>query len=409
MSRTDTTLAAMSFAASGTLADTRVAVGEEGTPPTAAAQDRGDRSSTWRKLRRIFRVMASASEWLFGCAALFLALAILATLPGLQLLSLGYLLEVAGRVAREQRLGAGFIGVRKAARLGSIVLGTWLLLWPLRFVSQMSRAARLIEPGGLADRNWTAALWVLTALFAVHVASACWRGGRLRGFFWPWTWGFLRALCEPGAYQRARDAVWEFAVGLRLPYYFSLGLRGFLGGLAWLFVPITLLAASSRGPLLGVLGGLLLAVVVVYLPFAQTHFAVENRWRALFDIRSVRAQFRRAPIAFLVAMVGTLLFALPLYLLKIEMIPREAAWLPSMVFVAFIFPARLLTGWAFGRSRRRATPRHWCWVGAARAAMIPAAIIYAVIVYFTQFTSWYGIASLYEQHAFLVPVPFLGL
>ena len=24
-------------------------------------------------------------------------------------------------------------------------------------------------------------------------------------------------------------------------------------------------------------------------------------------------------------------------------------------------------------------------------------------------TSWYGIASLYEQHAFLVPVPFLGL
>ena len=41
--------------------------------------------------------------------------------------------------------------------------------------------------------------------------------------------------------------------------------------------------------------------------------------------------------------------------------------------------------------------------------MVPAAIVYAAIVYFTQFTSWYGIASLYEQHAFLLPVPFLGL
>ena len=41
--------------------------------------------------------------------------------------------------------------------------------------------------------------------------------------------------------------------------------------------------------------------------------------------------------------------------------------------------------------------------------MLPVAIAYAAIVYFTQFTSWHGIASLYEQHAFLVPVPFLGL
>jgi hypothetical protein len=32
-----------------------------------------------------------------------------------------------------------------------------------------------------------------------------------------------------------------------------------------------------------------------------------------------------------------------------------------------------------------------------------------VIVYFTQFTSWHGVASLYEQHAFLLPVPFLDL
>ena len=350
-----------------------------------------------------------AIEGLFGCATLFVALAILATLPGMQLLSLGFLLEVSGRVARKGRLSAGLIGIRKGARLGSIVLGTWLLLWPLRFVSLMANSARLIEPQGAADRFWTILLWVLTALFAVHVASACWRGGRLRSFFWPRPLQFARELRRPGAYSRARDAVWEFVVGLRLPYYFWLGVRGFAGGLVWLAVPITLLAAGARTPLAGVVGGALLAIVVLYLPFAQVNFAAANRLRAMFELRAVRDHFRRAPVAFLVALFCTLLFAVPLYLLKIEIIPREAAWLPSMVFVAFIFPARLLTGWAYARAGRRAEPRHWVFRASARLTMVPVVILYAAIVYFTQFTSWYGLASLYEQHAFLLPVPFLGL
>jgi hypothetical protein len=379
-------------------------------PPEPAAGD--NRFPLHRRpsaLGRAARGIVGTLEWLFGCLALFVALAVLATLPGLQLLSLGYLLEVAGRVAREGKISAGVIGIRKAARLGGIVLGTWLLMWPLRFVSLISSSARLIEPGGKADRGWTIALWALTALFALHVASACWRGGRLSSFFWPRPIRFVRQLAEPGAYLRARDAVWDFVVGLRLPYYFWLGLRGFVGGLAWLAVPITLLAAGARAPLLGILGGILLAVVVLYLPFAQVRFAAENRLGAMFELRAVRDHFRRAPVAFLAALVGTLLFAVPLYLLKIEIIPREAAWLPALVFVAFIGPARLLTGWAYARARRRAEPRHWIFRIAARLLMVPSALAYVVIVYFTQFTSWYGIASLYEQHAFLVPVPFLGL
>jgi len=39
-------------------------------------------------------------------------------------------------------------------------------------------------------------------------------------------------------YSQARDAVWDFAVSLRLPQYFWLGLRGFAGALAWLPRPI---------------------------------------------------------------------------------------------------------------------------------------------------------------------------
>ena len=40
------------------------------------------------------------------------------------------------------------------------------------------------------------------------------------------------------------------------------------------------------------------------------------------------------------------------------MIPRETAWLPSLVFLGFIVPARILTGWAYARSGRRDQPRH---------------------------------------------------
>ncbi len=68
-----------------------------------------------------------------------------------------------------------------------------------------------------------------------------------------------------------------------------------------------------------------------------------------------------------------------------------------------------MSGWAYARAERRDRPRHWFWRLTARLAMLPAAAFYVLIVYFTQFTSWHGVASLYEQHAFLLPVPFLGL
>jgi hypothetical protein len=40
--------------------------------------------------------------------------------------------------------------------------------------------------------------------------------------------------------------------------------------------------------------------------------------------------------------------------------------------------------------------------------MLPTAAFYALFVFLSQYTAWYGIGSLYEQHAFLLPVPFLG-
>ncbi|MGH7223057.1 MAG: hypothetical protein ACRELF_07505, partial [Gemmataceae bacterium] len=322
------------------------------------------------------RAVHSMLEWLFGVAVLMVGLAVLAALPLLQFLSLGYLLEAGGRVARTGRLRDGFIGVRRAAQLGGLVLGCWLMLLPARFVADLAYSAQIIDPGGRVAAGWRIGLFVLIGLTALHIGLACARGGRLRYFFWPFNfiWVLLRLL-RGGYYSEARDAVWDTAVSLRLPYYFSLGFRGFVGALTWLALPVTLLALGRLppplGPLVGFLGALLLALVLVYLPFLQMRLAMTNRLSAVFEILEARRNFRRAPWAFAFAFVVTLLFALPLYLLKIEMVPREAAWLPSLVFIAFIFPARLLTGWAMGRAVHRAAPRHWFFRWTGRLPFLP--------------------------------------
>jgi hypothetical protein len=362
-----------------------------------------------RFVRGTYRLILSTTDWLFGAAALIVGLSLLSTYPLLQMLSLGYLLEASGRIARTGRLRDGFVGMRKASRVGSLVFGAWLVLLPLRFVSNIATSARLIDPDSRATRGWSIALAVLTALAAIHIIGACWRGGRLRHFLWPRPIRLIKSLLRRGAYSRSRDAVWDFVMSLRLPYYFWLGIRGFVGGLIWLFIPISLLAAGRRAPGVGLLGALVLMWVLLYLPFLQARFAAENRFRAQFEISEIRKLFRRAPILFWLSLFCTLLFAVPLYLLKIEIVPREAAWLPSLLFVVFIYPARLLTGWSCGLALRREKNRNFFVRQAARLAMLPVVALYVFIVFFTQYTSWHGVASLYEQHAFLVPVPFLGL
>jgi hypothetical protein len=418
----------------------------------------------------VFRLLDAAGlmfEFLFGAASMLVILAFLATVPVLQLLSLGYLLEASGRIARSGKLRDGFQHVFKAGRVGSIVLGTSMMMLPLWFVSGLWYDAQLIAPGGGVALGWRAAQLVLTVLVVGYVIVAWFCGGRLRHFYWPFTapfalawwvvilvaesalrnprstlrpgsfshrlladvtrkrpldrWWFVPAIVvvrmrEKNLYLAARDSVWEFVAALRLPYHFWLGARGFFGALVWLVLPITLLALATSlppgpGVLAGLLGGLLLSVVLVYLPFLQTNFAAENHFVTIFDLGQVHDFYRRAPFALFFALLITLAGALPLYLLKIEALPREVTWLPSLVFVAFIFPARLLSGWAVGRARHLQPPR-WLFfrVVSHLFAMpgVPVAMMYALMVFFTQYLSWYGSFSLYEQHAFLVPVPMLG-
>jgi hypothetical protein len=364
-----------------------------------------------RLLRRVREAIGSIAEWFFGVVALVIGLAVLSAMPVFQFLSFGYLLESGGRVARTGRWRDALIGVRRAARLGSMAIGGALWLLPVRFLASWATSAELIDPGGPIARRWRFGLLVLSTLVVLHIVAACARGGRLRDFFWPFAapaW-LLRAGRGRVSYAAARDAVWEFLTALRLPHYFRLGLLGFVGTLAWLLLPVSLIALGRRFPLAGFLGGFLLAVVALALPFLQIRFVVENRFTALFEYRAVRHRFQRAPWAFATAAFLTLSFAIPLYLLKIEMIPRETAWLPSLVFLGFIVPARTLSGWAYARSVRRDQPRHALFRWTSRLVMLATGLAYALIVFFTQFTAWQGIWSLYEQHAFLLPVPFLNM
>jgi hypothetical protein len=382
--------------------------------PAGSEVLREPRARPRRRIRNglawLFRGIVSLVDWLFGALALVVGLSVLASIPVAQFLSLGYLLEASGRVANSGRFRDGAVGVRKASRLGRMAVGCVLCLLPIQLVASLARSAEAIDPGGPVARGWRIGLGVATFLLLTHLVASCARGGRIRHFLWPVGTAFwlVRSIRRGGMYRQARDATWDFVIRLRLPHYFRLGLVGFAGTLVWLIVPILILIPGRRTPPLALLGGLLMAVIVPAIPFLQARFASVGRFRAIFERRAIGDRFRRAPWAFALAWTVTVVSAIPLYLLKIEMIPRETAWLPGLLFVAFLLPARVLAGWAYARGGRRELPRMWISRTLGRLGSIPAALFYVLIIFLAQYTSWAGAMSLAEQHAFLLPAPFLG-
>src|SRR5690606_23478142 len=124
----------------------------------------------FRRCRSAAAALGAALEWLFGLASVMVGLAVLASIPILQLISLGYLLESSGRVVRSGRLRAGFPGMRPAARIGSLALGTWLVLWPARALSGLWYSSWLLNgPAADATRAWWWAMFAVSGLTIAHV------------------------------------------------------------------------------------------------------------------------------------------------------------------------------------------------------------------------------------------------
>jgi len=410
---------------------------------------------------RCFEATGRVLSHFFGIASIIFLLAVAASIPIVQLVSFGYLLEVSGRLARKQTFRDAMIGLNKASKLGGIVLGTWLTLLPIRFISEIWYEAYLIDPSSPQTLGMRIAQVTLICLSLLHITTALTCGGKLRYFFWPviapfsfgiWVirrfaglaffrktldvligWGsphlvsdicnvqpisdwfvpaiFFKQIFTTGFYSRMRDSVWSFTLSLRLPYYFMLGLKGFAGSFAWLVLPTALLVTASytegaAAIFSGIFGVLFAIPIFMMLPFIQTHFAKTGKLRSFTEIVSVFKNFGRAPFAHISSLLISLLLALPLFFLKIEQIPSELLWTLSIVFIAFSWPARMSVGWAYRRGAKRETTTRWWLRYPVFFLAAPIALSFVMILTLTRYVSWNGALSLYENHVFLLPAPF---
>lgn len=361
-----------------------------------------------------------SAAWLvrtgFGLLSLIVLLAVIAAIPIVNFLALGYLLDVERRVGRTGRLRDGFPLLADAPRLGSIAAGVALWLLPLQFLASMAADARLIAPQSNATFALHLALNVAWVLITLHLVLALARGGSPGCFVRPiknarW----LRQRLRAGDYMsHASRHVREFVTRLRLGHHFWLGVRGFGVAFAWLLIPTLFYAAVRRpegvGILLMLTGGLLLVLSLSWAPFLQARFATENRFLSGFQLREVRQLNRYAPLAWGIATIVLYALSLPLYLFKVFLLPPDAMWPITLIFVASIYPTRVVTGWAYHRAAtRRAAgrpPAHWTLRWGASTVLVALLGVYVFILYFTQFIGEGGKAVLFQHHALLLPVPF---
>jgi hypothetical protein len=350
----------------------------------------------------------------FGLASLILLLAVIAAIPLVNFLALGYLLDAEGRVARTGRLRDSVPLIHLAPRLGSIALGFWLWLLPLRFLSGVAADAQLIDPSGVGAHRMQILATTLWAVVTIHLCLALARGGTFGCFFRPiknvrWLWRRFR---DHDYWSTASVAVRSFIRQLEIKRHFLLGLKGFGVGLVWLFLPTALYAAMKElkpGPgFVTVAGGLLMTWVLAWMPFLQARFAATGRWRDGFQLKECRENFRHAPFAWLIAILGVYVLSLPLYLTKVALPPADAMWLLTLVFIVSIYPARILTGWAYHRAVKKREEKRRSWFVtrfATRLVILPLVGFYVFILFFTQFISEHGKRALFEHHAFLLPWP----
>ena len=351
----------------------------------------------------------------FGIATLVGLLAIVAAVPILNLLVLGYFLEAEGRVVRSGRFRDGFPLLGFAPRLGSIAIGFLLFLLPLLFISSFAADARLIDPDGLVAQRWTIALNIASVAIGIHLTLALARGGTFGCFLRPlknltWLIGRLREHGVRTAWMKADETLGNGLKATQPGQMFWLGFRGLIGGMIWLVPPtIVFAAADSRKPatmLITILGGVSLMLILSWLPMLQARFAANNEFRSLLRWKETRRLYRNAPLAWMLAIVVTYVLALPLYLAKVALPPRDAVWLLTPLFILGVYPARILTGWAVARAERRESPAWFGWRWLGRLIIVPVLAAYVFLLFFTQYVGAEGRQVLFQHHALLLPSPF---
>ena len=189
-----------------------------------------------------------------------------------------------------------------------------------------------------------------------------------------------------------------------------LGLKGFLGAALWLFPPTFLFVIADKSMpgsvLFTLIGGVLLAISFAYVPFLQAKLAAENRLGAVLELLSIRKLFLNAPIAWAMAILVTYALSLPLYLFKTIMLPRDAVWFITIIFVVSIYPTRVTSGWAYSRAMRKEKIAWFGYRWASRLFIAAVMVFYVFILFFTPWIGVHGRLGLFEHHIFMLPMPF---
>lgn len=366
-------------------------------------------------LRRPFRSLWWTIHVGFGGFCLVLLLAVLAAIPGLNILALGYLLDAQRRVAVSGRLRDGFPLLFLTPRLGVICLFTGLFLIPLQIAAFQAGAAMVIQGGapGSATRLLTL-VRVLQVVIGTHVLLAIACGGTAGCFLRPIR--NIRWLVEAissGRYIQILDT-WAGHLGssIRPVHHFWLGLKGAVGAVIWLAIPTALLVAysapdrtSAAFGLVSFVGGVLMIPVAAWLPHLQTHQAVTGRFRAIFELRAAREIIRRVPWSWFATTVVLYVLTLPLQLTKIKLPPADAFLIITPFFVLLTYPARILIGWSYHRGTVERPDARFVSRWGARLLIIPLLATYALFLFLTPAVSEYGKAAVLENHAFLSPAP----
>lgn len=351
-----------------------------------------------------------------GSACLILILAFLAAVPGLNILTLGYLLEPQRRVAVTGRLRDAFPLLKVAPAIGVACFFTLLFLIPVRIQSiRVSDAAVILSENDPVVKKMVSTLGLVQAATAAHLTLAIFCGGTAACFLRPirnlkWV---LSAIVSDTERQHLLERL-EHLVRLLHPVrHLVIGLRGFLGAVCWLIIPSGLLVAYSAperiGPLYGLgafCGIVLLIPIMAWLPLLQVHQAATGSFRSIFDVRAVRHVIRHAPGSWMTATILTCLMTLPLYLTKIRLPPADAMFVLTPVYIILIYPARILVAWAYHRGMSADKAARWYWVWLCRILIVPVLAAYGTGLFLTPLVSELGKGAPLENPAFLGPVPY---
>lgn len=208
-------------------------------------------------LRRVFAWLSWMVGGIFSVVSLIVCLAVLASIPLLQLITFGYLLDVAGRLAAGGTFRHSLPHLQAAGKIGLVVGAVVVGSLPVQLLAHWESVASLITPG--SDQADLLRLAAIAAAFVgiVYLLWALSRGGRLVHFLWPAPASMLRKAWRPRTYWGLPDKLWQFTGSLELGRYFWLGLRGAGGTLVWLIPAMIIIAANRNGEtgLAGLVGG----------------------------------------------------------------------------------------------------------------------------------------------------------